>query len=242
MTATMSVVGALALALVHALVLPTESYWSTHPRRAGLSMLSGIALAFASLHAFPSIVGPAGAPSDTTSDAVRYIRDYGFLVPVASLALFIGLAYAARDARHRNERPGTSRLVGVTLAHAAVNGAVGFLAATHLTSSRDRAIFFAASFASVYLLGTAAASTDELWWRRVGWWLMAVSVIAGWTVGAHATDAEPVAAAARSFVAVAVAAVVLDEEGRDEVDTPLWPLVASVIASAAVILVFLEPD
>lgn len=232
----------LVLAFVHVLVRLAKRYWSATPQPAGLSVLSGVALAFAYMHDVPSLIGSMHDHPPHANDLLGTLHEFIYLFALAGFAVFfgLGLAFAATRAAHAIP---TVRLVAGTLAANAVTSvALGYLLAEHVKGAIDFGFFLIAYAAALFVLDCGLVAEEPHRWTRVGCAILVASVMGGWVVGILTDGAEPIVASVRGFVVGAVGVGVLQEEMRDDADANLWAFLGSTLASSALILLFLEID
>lgn len=232
----------LVLAFVHVLVRMAKPYWLATPRPAGLSVLSGLALAFAYMHDVPSLIGSMHAHPPHGDDLLGTIHEFIYLFALAGFAVFFGIGKMLAPTRSARAAPTASLVAGALVAHALTSAAVGYLLAEHVSGATDFGFFLVAYAAALFVLDGGLAAVDPQRWARVGCTVLVTSVLGGWIVGILTEGAEPVVASVRGFVVGAVGVGVLQEEMRDEADANLWAFLSSTLAFSALILLLLEID
>ena len=232
----------LVLAFVHVLVRLARPYWSPTPRPAVLSVLSGIALAFATMHDVPSLVASMHGHPPHTDGLLETLHEFIPLFALAGFAVSFGLGRAFAVTRSAQVVPTARLAAGALVAHALTSAGVGYLLAEHVRSAKEYGFFLVAYSAALFVLGCGLAFEVSQRWTRVGCAVLVASVMGGWVVGILTDGAEPVVASVRGFVVGAVGIGVLHEEMRDDADGNLWAFLGSALASSVLILTFLESD
>ena len=211
------------------------------PRSGWLSFAGGLSIAYVFLHLLPEL-GAAQQQIDDRPGFLPWLGHHAYLVALLGLVAWYGMERALRcgirgdrgatGSAHPDagEGPaGDSRApAGVFWLHifsfAVYNGLVGYLL-VHREQSGSRALLvFALAMALHFLVNDVALRRDHRdAYHRLGRWLLALAVAAGWGLGIAVDVGVQATALLFALLAGGVILNVLKEELPEERASRFWP-------------------
>ncbi len=233
---------AAGLAAVH-LLSGWMRFLSVLPRSRWLSAAGGISVAYVFVHLLPDLAEEQEAIREVLGESFNFLEYHVFLVALIGLAVFYGLERAAKTSRRRKRAAGEddSTEAGVFSLHitsfALYNALIGYLLPHREEGGSGNLAFFAVAMGVHFVVNDFGLREDHRGaYERVGRWLLAAAVIAGWTVGLFFEFSEAALAVLFAFLAGGVIMNVLKEELPEERESRFWAFALGALGYAALLL------
>ena len=231
---------ALILAAVHAVTPALRGLGGT-PRSVWLSLAGGISVAYVFIHVLPELGNAQATLREAIPTAGDFLEHHVYLVAVAGLAAFYGLDRMALRARRRGETGGAETSAGLFWIHiaafAAYNVLIGYLLLHGDHESAAGLATFAFAMAVHFVVTDHALDLHHPGrYRRVGRWVLAGAVMAGWALGTRTAITEAGIAVLFAFLAGGVILNVLKEELPEERDSRYGAFALGIAGYAALLL------
>jgi len=228
-----------SLAALH-LVAYQVAFLSAIPRSRWLSAAGGVSVAYVFVHLLPELNEAQERLDD--EGALAFLEAHVFLVALLGLALFYGVEnHSLRSRRIRHEQRGEDRTTDEAFwlsitSFAVYNAIIGYLLhREELGDLTQLALFTAALGVHFVVNDVALREHHREAYDRVGRWLVAAAVIAGWAVGAVAEISEQAIGLLVAFIGGGVILNVLKEELPGERQARFVPFVAGAAAYATLL-------
>ena len=251
MTLWFTLLAAAILAVVH-VVTPSLRFLEGTPRSAWLSVAGGVSVAYVFVHFLPELA----AGQETLGRAVESLalaERHVYLIALAGLLAFYGLDRLAKTSRSRRQgapvrdgraeeegaEAGTSpRVFWVHMASFGVYVAlVGYLLLHREVMTPASLAFFTVAMALHFVVTDYGLNEDHKGpYRRIGRWVLAVAVLAGWALGAATEVSDVGIAALTAFLGGGVVLNVLKEEVPSERRSRFWAFALGAAGYAALLL------
>ncbi|HEV2130891.1 MAG TPA: hypothetical protein VGR27_07305 [Longimicrobiaceae bacterium] len=234
-----SLFAAAGLALVH-LFAGKLRFLEAIPRSRWLSFAGGMSVAYVFVHLLPELVEAQEAVEHAAGEALAFFDHHVFLLALLGLTVFYGLERAAILSRPGGaEEEGTSTQVfWLHIGSFAVfNALIGYLLAQWETEGLGRLILFSVAMGLHFVVndyGLRQHHKDD--YRRIGRWVLALTVLLGWGLGQTARLSDAVLALPLAFVAGGVILNVLKEELPAERESRFWAFALGVAIYAALLV------
>ncbi|MFA9444089.1 hypothetical protein [Egicoccus sp. AB-alg6-2] len=246
---TASAVAAAILAILHAMAGRVHGL-RVVPRSWLLSAGSGVSAAYVFVHLLPELAHVQRHLLETTAvQRVPYLASHAWLVALAGLAVFYGLELSARrsradrsaasEGRARGVAPPADRRVGWThlASYTAYNAVIGYLLVERAELSLAALAAFAFAMGVHFVVNDHGLREHHAdLYDRVGRWLVAFGVLAGWAVGVATTVSEATLGLLLAFLGGGVIMNVLKEELPADRRARWTPFVLGAAAYAALLL------
>jgi hypothetical protein len=232
---------AAALAVVH-LVAGGLRFLDTTPRSIWLSASGGVSVAYVFVHVLPEL-----AEAQTTFGenlVLRAAERHAYLLALAGLALFYGLERLVReDQRTRtpshSEESTTS--AGTFWLHigsfAAYNLLFGYLLLERDVVGTRELLFYSVAIGLHFVVNNYGLRKDHrAAYDRVGRWILAAALLAGWALGLSFEIHEPGTAVLFALLAGGIVLNVLKEELPEQRQSRFWAFAAGAAGYACLLL------
>ncbi len=245
-----TLLAAAVLALVH-VVTPSLRFLEGTPRSAWQSIAGGVSVAYVFVHLLPELA----AGQETLGRAVEGLalaERHVYLIALAGLLAFYGLDRLAKTSRSRRQgapvrdgraeeevEAGTSpRVFWVHMASFGVYVAlVGYLLLHREVMTPASLAFFTAAMALHFVVTDYGLNEDHKGaYRRIGRWVLAAAVFAGWGLGVATEVSDVGIAALTAFLGGGVVLNVLKEEVPSERRSRFWAFALGAADYAALLL------
>ncbi len=234
-----------ALALVH-LFAGRLRFLGGLPRSRWLSAAGGTSVAYVFIHVFPELAAAQQSIGRSLGAGTRF-EHHAYLMALLGLTVFYGLERSVKSRQHsRGERPGSDE--GETTTGAAVfwlhigsfalyNALVGYLIVHREEQTLRGLLFFGVAMTLHFLVNDYGLRQDHKdTYKRVGRWLLALAIGAGWAVGRATAVGEAATGLLFAFLAGGVVLNVLKEELPEERKSRFGAFAGGVAAYAALLL------
>jgi hypothetical protein len=244
MDAFLSPAAAVGLALVHLLADRVHSS-NRQVRGRWLSFAGGTSVAFVFLHLIPELVRGQEAVAEKVGVLFGFLDEHVYLAALTGVVVYYGAEHAAlrrtgRAERQARDRGGSDGFFWIHLAlFAAFNALIGFLLV--LESGRQDVIAFAILWIALalHLFTNDFALRDHHRsdYHRIGRWLLAGAVLAGWAVGSFLEIGEAAFVLPLAFAAGGITLNALKEELPAERESHFGAFVVGAVVYAALMVV-----
>ncbi|CAN5657958.1 hypothetical protein BH24DEI1_BH24DEI1_08740 [soil metagenome] len=254
----LAALSALGRALVHCFASALHKLQPL-PRRDWFSAAGGVAVAYVFLHLLPELEHHQRALEGSDWPILEALTHHAYLLALAGLALFYGLERAIKRSKRASEDGGDAKSSGSEYgssedsssedssserrdfwlhigAFALYNALIGYL----LLGAEDprELLLFAAAMALHFVVNDdALRNHHEAQYDRLGRWVMAAGVLAGWGFGAVVDLGEAGLAAIFAFLAGGIVLNVLKEELPEERESRFLSFVGGAALYALLLLV-----
>jgi len=219
---------AAGLALVH-LFAGELRFFAAIPRSRWLSAAGGVSVAYVFVHILPDLSESQRTLEQAVGQELAFLEHHVYLIALLGLAVFYGLERAAKESRQRQRRTGKgdSTGAGVFWLHiglfAVYNFLIGYLLVHRQEPGIQGLFFFFFAMALHFLVNDFGLREHHKGtYDRIGRWVLAVAVIAGWGVGRITEVDEAAIAVLFAFLAGGVVLNVLKEELPEERESCFW--------------------
>jgi hypothetical protein len=237
-----SLLAVVVLAIVH-LLAGKMRFLNVTPRSVWLSIAGGISVSYVFVHLLPDLAAAQQTIREAAGESFTFLEYHVYLVALIGLAAFYGLERAAKTSRQRNQSAGQddSTEAGVFWLHAAsfalYNALIGYLSLHREKPGLASLIFFAFAMGVHFVVNDFGLREDHKGaYDRIGRWILAAGIIAGWVVGLLFEVSEAAIAVLFAFLAGGVIMNVLKEELPQERKSRFWAFAVGAGAYAVVLL------
>jgi len=210
------------LALVH-LVAAQLRFLKGTPRSRSLSIAGGVSVAYVFLHLLPELAEYQEILAEATGEAFAFLEHHVYLLSLMGLAAFYGLDRLALASRR--QRPGEGEADrtsgGVFWLHigsfAIYNIIIGYLLVHRETPGVLALCLFWLAMALHFVVNDYGLREHHKQdYDRIGRWVLAAAVLAGWALGAITEVSEAIIAMLVALLAGGIILNVLKEELPEE--------------------------
>jgi len=162
--------------------------WLAHTPRSiwRLSLAGGSSVAYVFLHLLPELArGQQALEGATRGELASSLEQHIYLLALAGLTLFYGLERLASGSRLQTQNGAQATGAGVFRLHIASFAIYSFLIGYLLVHGERSDLFFYATAMGLHFLVNDHALREhhQARYDRVGRWLLAAAVLAGWAFG-----------------------------------------------------------
>ena len=211
---------AAALALAHILAGRLRFLHVT-PRSAWLSAAGGVSVAYVFVHLLPELSQAQEAVADEAEGVLPFLESHVYLLALGGLALFYGVEIASRRSRAGGRGSGGATGPAAfwlsVATFAAFNALTGYLLLHREDPGRTELLLFALAMGVHFAVNDhGLREHHKEAYDRVGRWLLAASVLAGWLAGRLTDISDAAIGLLVAFLAGGVVLNVLKEELPEE--------------------------
>jgi hypothetical protein len=213
------------------------------PRRSRvLSGAGGVSVAYVFVEILPEIARSQEALAERTEGLLPFVEGHAYLVALVGLSLFYGLergAVVSRRRRSGEAGPTEPAFFALHLAaFAAYSGLIGYLLVRRAEASgvADLALFTVALGVHLVVNDAGLRAHHQHQYHDVGRWLLAVSALAGWGLGALVEVSEAALAVLVALLGGGIVLNVLKEELPAERDSRFWAFALGAGGYSALLL------
>lgn len=214
------------------------------PRSRWLSAAGGVAVAYVFLHILPELSTHQERFAEGLGVSEQAAEGLVYLLALAGLATFHGLERLAKASRGRSRRTSGNDVVEAELfwlhigAFALYNVLIGYLLLHREESSLWPLFLYFIAIALHFVTTDFGLREDHRQrYDRRGRWVIAISVISGWTLGVLTSISALLIGFLFSFLAGAIILNVLKEELPEGRQSRFWPFAIALSGCAALLLV-----
>ena len=234
---------AVGLAAIH-LYSGRMRFLDVLPRSRWLSVAGGISVAYVFVHLLPDLAEEQETIREAAGEGFNFLEYHVYLVALIGLAAFYGLERSAKTSRRRKRTAGDedSTEAGVFWVHAAsftvYNALIGYLLLHREEPGVWSLILFAFAMGVHFVVNDYGLRRDHKGtYDRIGRWVLAAGILAGWVVGLFFEVSEAAIAVLFGFLAGSVIMNVLKEELPEDHESRFWAFALGAAAYAVVLLV-----
>ncbi len=234
MIAFFAFLAALAFALVH-LFAGEMRFLGSILRSRWLSGAGGVSVAYVFLHLLPEL----SAGQAALEPHLGFIEERAYLVALLGLSVFYGLERAAILSRRGDEHSETN--AGVFWLHIASFGVynliIGYLLLHREQPGLLSLVFYTVALGLHFVVNDfALRKHHKRRYRRIGRWLLAGAVLAGWGLGLLVSLDEALITGLLAFLAGGVISNVFKEELPRERESSFWAFALGLAGYAALLI------
>ncbi|ALA59256.1 hypothetical protein [Nitrospira moscoviensis] len=232
---------ALPLILVH-VVSPWLAFLDQVPRSRLLSFSGGVAVGLVFLDIMPELAEQQRVVERVLGEAPSFLEHHIYLVAILGLATFYGADRVVKTSRKQRREAGLEDMAGqgafwLSMAVFTLkNTIVGYLLASEEWSLRGLLLFLPAILLEFVLSDRALHEAHRHNYDRIGRWVLAAAVIAGYAVGDRAPLPPVLFAALTAFLGGAIILTTLKEELPDERQSRFGAFAAGIVVYAILVL------
>ncbi len=228
---------AVALALVHLSAGRVRAF-RVVPRSMWLSAAGGASVAYVFVHILPELRG--GTILESVPLFAGFLERHVFLVALTGFALFYGLErFAQESGRDTDVRPEVNTTVfWIHIgAFTAYNALIGYLLVHREQPGLAGLVLYAVAMGLHFIVNDYGfrAHHREIY-DRIGRWVLAVAVVAGWGIGINTHVDEAVVNTLFAFLAGGVILNVIKEELPEERQSRFWSFAIGAGGYSAILL------
>lgn len=213
------------------------------PRSRFLSIAGGISVAYVFLHLLPELgVFQDELQGEVEGTAWRFLEHHIYVVAMLGLVIFYGLEQMVKSSKRRQDKAGgENSRDGVFWVHIAsfafYNALIGYLLIREEYESAWGMLFFFIAMGVHFITndkGLRATHKDD--YDRYGRWLLAVSILVGWGIGALTEVNELIISFLTALLAGGVVLNVLKEELPEERESRFSAFCIGIIGYSVLLL------
>jgi len=232
---------ALVLAVVH-LLAGKLRFLEGVPRSRWLSAAGGISVAYVFAHLLPELAEGQRRIEDEAGGVLPFLEDHVYLVALLSLGLFYGVernslvSRCAHQSRHGDDRTGGAAFWLSIASFAVYNALIGYLLVRGEAETARTLLLFTVALGVHFVVndfGLREHHKDA--YHRLGRWLLAAGVLAGWLAGELTEISAAVLALVLAFIAGGVVLNVMKEELPGERRARFWAFALAAVAYASLL-------
>jgi zinc transporter ZupT len=200
------------------------------PRSRLLSAAGGISVAYVFIHLLPELNKHNEVlDRNIQSDALKFFENHTYIVAMIGLAIFYGMERMVKISKKKQQEQNnvdrTSK--GVFWVHITsfflYNGLIGYLL-LHGEQETIKGLFFYFIALAVHFITSdnALREAHEKIYDRIGRWLLAGAILAGWAIGITVEVNENIIAVLFAMLAGGVILNVMKEELPEERESNFW--------------------
>lgn len=234
---------AVGLAAIH-LYSGRMRFLDVLPRSRWLSVAGGISVAYVFVHLLSDLAEEQETIREAAGESFNFLEYHVYLVALIGLAAFYGLERSAKTSRRRKRTAGgeDSTEAGVFWVHAAsftvYNALIGYLLLHREEPGVWSLILFAFAMGVHFVVNDYGLRRDHKGtYDRIGRWVLAAGILAGWVVGLFFEVSEAAIAVLFGFLAGGVIMNVLKEELPEDHESRFWAFALGAAAYAVILLV-----
>ena len=221
-----ALIATMLLALVHVYGVRL-TFSPSIPRNQWLSVAGGTGVAFVFVHVLPELSQGQEAVESSPFFVLGFLEQHVYLVALAGLIAFYGVEIAVKahaDALDTKEDTSGHHVFWVHIGLFAVyNGVIGYLTLHRETTGMVGLVAFAIAMMLHFVVNDHALRHQyRSAYHDRGRWLLAASVLIGWTVGVFVDVSEAMIGVLYAFVAGGLILNVLKEELPRERQSKFW--------------------
>lgn len=232
---------AIAFALVH-LYGCRLKFLDITPRSGWLSASSGISVAYVFIHILPDL-SDAQQDFQTSTPLLNFLEHHVYVAALIGMVAFYGLERLAKESRDKNmaEGDGDVTELGVFSLHmlsfTAYNLLIGYLLLHREESGLVSLGLYATAIGTHLLVNDyGLRGHHKRAYQKVGRWILAAAIIAGWVIGTQVAISEAALAVVFALLAGSIILNVLKEELPEERQSRFWIFAIGVSSYAAILL------
>jgi len=239
---------AVLLALVH-IHAGKLKFLDRKPRSGWLSLASGVSVSYVFVHLLPELAEHQEVLSELP--LLAFVEKHVYILALLGLIVFYGLERAVRSSQFVQDRQmpeATAPMSHDDTTGAAVfwlhissfmayNALIGYLLAHGERSNIANLLLYTLAMALHFLVNDNALREDHRsTYHRLGRWLLAGSIVAGWVVGYATEISEAALAALLAFIAGSIVLNVIKEELPEQQQSRFGAFAAGAVSYTLLLL------
>ncbi len=229
----LAVVFSIALASIH-IFSGRLAFLSDKPRSRWLSAAGGVSVAYIFVHVLPELA--EGREHIKAIVERRWLEEGIFLLALAGLVIFYGLERMAKSSKTERGTPAGTFWIHIS-SFAVYNALIGYvLARQEYRTTTSMAMFFVAMGTHFVVNDHGLRADHHERYDHIGRWLLAGSVIVGFSIGSGIEFSRVGYELLFAFLAGGVVLNVLKEELPAERQSRYWAFASAVIAYATLLI------
>lgn len=206
------------------------------PRSRLLSAAGGISVAYVFIHLLPELNKHNEVlDNNIQSDALKFFENHTYIVAMIGLAIFYGLERMVKTSKKKQQKKNNMNRAskGVFWIHIAsfflYNSLIGYLLLHGEQETIEGLIFYFIALAVHFITSdhSLREAHKELY-DRIGRWLLAAAILAGWAIGIIVEVNENVIAVLFAVLTGGVILNVMKEELPEERESNFWAFAAGM--------------
>ncbi|MEP0909539.1 hypothetical protein NDI45_01255 [Leptolyngbya sp. GB1-A1] len=233
---------AIGLALVHIFAYRLR-FLDITPRSRWLSFGSGVSVAYVFVHILPDLSHFQTTLPDSVPERLAFLEHHVYLMALLGLAMFYGLERVAKISRQRSQEAGNGDVTEAKVfwlhivSFGLYNLLIGYLLLHREEPGYASLLLFSFAMALHFVVNDYGLHQHhKKAYVKIGRWILAATVIAGWAIGSHSEVPHAVIALLFSFLAGGIVLNVLKEELPEERDSRFWTFAFGATGYAALLL------
>ncbi|WP_433628488.1 hypothetical protein [Halomicrococcus sp. NG-SE-24] len=216
------------------------------PRSVWLSMAGGASVAYVFVHILPELHYRGAVLQRVGNRAFGFLEHHVYLVALLGFTFFYGVEQFARQSRESDEHSEvggakTKTSTGVFWIHigsfTAYNALIGYLLVHRERPGVESLLLFATAMALHFVVNDfGLRDHHHEAYDRLGRWILAVGVVAGWALGSATVVGELAVNTLFAFLAGSIVLNVIKEELPEDRDSRVWSFALGAGAYTAVLL------
>lgn len=196
------------------------------PRSIWLSSAGGVSVAYVFLHLFPEL--SEGQKHLDSLESLAFLEHHIYLMALIGLAFFYGLeryvVNNGEEVKRQGKEKDTSGMFWVHIGSFAIyNALIGYLLFRREEEPLNTLILFSIAMALHFIVNDFALQEHHREsYRKLGRWVLVISIIVGWAIGYVVEVSEAAVALVMAFVGGGVVLNVLKEELPEERKSRFW--------------------
>lgn len=211
------------------------------PRSWWLSLSGGVAVSYVFLHILPELSTHQKTFADGLGVSVQAGETWVYLVSLLGLALFYGLERAVKLSRRTSDEDRVeSHVLWIHIASFGLyNLLIGYLLLHREEMNTWSLLIYTVAMALHFITNDFGLREDQKHlYDRVGRWIIAATVLAGWLMGIFITLPQLATGLLFAFLAGGVVLNVLKEELPEERESQFWPFVLGAACYSALLIMW----
>ncbi len=236
-------VAAVVLALVHVFAGKLR-FLEGIPRSRWLSLAGGISVAYVFARLLPELAEAQERLGESAGGVLARLEQHAYLLALTGLALFYAVEVATLRSRgERREREGEDAAGTVTFwlsigSFGFYTGLIGYALQEEADASAQTLVFFTVAMGLHFVVNDyGLREHHKAAYTRIGRWLLAAAVLAGWLLSLVAEVPETGLVAVLAFLAGGVVLNVLKEELPERRRSRFWAFALGAAGYAALLQV-----
>lgn len=206
------------------------------PRSRLLSAAGGISVAYVFIHLLPELNKHNEVlDNNIQSDALKFFENHTYIVAMIGLAIFYGLERMVKTSKKKQQKKNNIDRAskGVFWIHIVAfflyNSLIGYLLLHGEQETIKRLVFYFIALAVHFITSDhALREAHKELYDRIGRWLLAAAILAGWAIGIIVEVNENVIAVLFAVLAGGVILNVMKEELPEERESNFWSFAAGM--------------
>ena len=238
-----SFLAALGFALVH-LLSGRLGFAFRAQRSPWLSIAGGVSVAYVFVHLLPELEEHQEVIAEALGETLAFLEHQVYLLALLGLAVYYAVARIAEESREDEREAGRRDKTTIPVfwldmgAFSLYNAIIGYLLLHRVgpVGLRTVLLFFSAMALHFWINDVDLRDRHKGDYTRIGRWVLAAAVVAGWAAGAFLDIPEAMVSALMAFLAGGLVLNTLTEELPEARHSQYWAFALGAAAYAAILL------